>query len=212
MKTITVAAAKGGAGKSTITSALAARATQESMRVAMMDLNSDQASLTRWWRMRGEPMNPYLVADIENIPDDVEILRGKGYEWLFIDTPPLEIDLIEQSIVVADVVVIPVRTSIFDVISIDEVVELCKAHRKPFAFVLSAFDGRVTFKVLTQQTIAALVSEGPIFGNRISYQPQYVSALMVGKTGAETSKSLKPEVDGLWAEVKRLANGGKSDV
>jgi Mrp family chromosome partitioning ATPase len=45
MKTITVASAKGGSGKSTITSALAVRACRETLKVAMMDLNFDQGSL-----------------------------------------------------------------------------------------------------------------------------------------------------------------------
>ena len=40
MKTIAVAAAKGGSGKSTIASALSARASKESLCVAMMDLTT----------------------------------------------------------------------------------------------------------------------------------------------------------------------------
>ena len=56
MKTITVAAAKGGCGKSTITTALAARAAHDSLRVARFDLNADQGNLTQWWMMH-EPLN-----------------------------------------------------------------------------------------------------------------------------------------------------------
>jgi MinD-like ATPase involved in chromosome partitioning or flagellar assembly len=67
MKTITVASAKGGTGKSTITALLAARASQDTPRVAMMDLNFDQGSLTQWWSMRGEPDSPKLIAE-----DDIE--------------------------------------------------------------------------------------------------------------------------------------------
>ena len=53
MKTITIASAKGGSGKSTITAALAVRACQDTKQVAMMDLNFDQGSLTQWWQLAG---------------------------------------------------------------------------------------------------------------------------------------------------------------
>ena len=40
-------------------SVLAARAAEEA-RVALLDLNADQANLTQWWFSRGEPDNPQL--------------------------------------------------------------------------------------------------------------------------------------------------------
>ena len=159
MKTIVVAAAKGGSGKSTIASALAARASKESLSVAMMDLNSDQGSLTQWWMLRGQPMNPRLITDIQNIPEDVKELKAAKFEYLILDSPPVEMDLIEQAIAISDFVLIPIRTSLFDVSVIDAVVSMCRFHHTAFAFVLSAVDSE--FKTLTDQTVAALVKEGP---------------------------------------------------
>ena len=46
MKTVTIAAAKGGVLKTTLTSILAVRAGQESEQVCMFDLNEDQGNLT----------------------------------------------------------------------------------------------------------------------------------------------------------------------
>jgi hypothetical protein len=78
--------------------------------------------------------------------------------------------------------------------------------------VLSAVDSRLGFKMLTAQTVAALVNDGPLLATRISYRSQYIQALMAGKTGPEITKELIPEIDGLWAEVKqRIAEGGASD-
>jgi len=203
VKTIAVAAAKGGSGKSTIASALAARASKESMRIAMMDLNPDQGNLSQWWALRGQPMNPRLITDIENIPEDVAVLEAAGFDWLILDTPPVEMDLIEQAVAVADFVLIPVRTSMFDVSALDALVAMCKTHRKAFGFVLSAVDSK--FKKLTSQTVAALVKEGPLLASRVSYREPYIKALMAGKTGPEIEKELVSEIDGLWTEVKRLA-------
>ena len=43
-------------------------------------------------------------------------------------------------------------------IAVQTVTWMCRKHRKPFAFVLSAVDGR--YKVLTRQTLAALSDLG----------------------------------------------------
>lgn len=204
MKTITIAAAKGGCGKSTITSLLAVRATHDKAKVAMFDLNSDQGNLTQWWMMRGEPKNPRLIMDIENVPLDVKALASMGTDWLFIDTPPLDMDVIEQSVAVANLVIIPVRSSIFDVSSIDPVTSMCRKHRKPFAFLMSAVDSKM--QKLTDQAVNALVKDGNVMASRVSYRMPYIQALMQGKTGAEIAKDLSNEIDGVWSEVKRLVD------
>jgi chromosome partitioning protein len=206
MKVITVASPKGGSGKTTLASVLAVRASMESARVAMFDLNADQGNLTQWWVLRGEPMNPRLV-EVEHITRDVEVLRASRFEWLIIDTPPLELDIIENAVLKADCVLIPVRASIFDIGSITPVVEMCRQRHKPFAFVLSAVDSR--FKKLTERAMAALVSEGLISATRISYRQPYISALTGGKAGHEVEEELRPEIDSLWGEVKRLALGAQ---
>ena len=203
MKVITIAAPKGGCGKSTIASALAIRASIDSLRVALLDLNVDQGTLTNWWTTRGEPLNPRCFSDVENIKEDVEVLRLDGWEWLFVDTPPVELDIIEMSVIVSDAVIIPVKASIFDIGSIDPIVEMCRERRKPFAFVMSDVDSR--FKGLNTSAISALVKHGHVLGTRISHRLAYVNAVTVGKTGPEIDKSLNVEIDGLWDEVKRLA-------
>ncbi len=206
MKTITVASTKGGSGKSTIVSALAVRAAQETPKIAMMDLNFDQGSLTQWWQLRGKPQTPFLVQNVENIPGDIRVIAAMEYEWLFIDSPPTGMDLIEQAIVVADAVIVPVRPGFFDVIAVQTVTWMCRKHRKPFAFVLSAVDGR--YKVLTKQTLAALAGLGPVLKTQIGYRRQWIQALVIGRTGPEIDKDLRPEIDALWGEVKGLAGKG----
>ena len=49
---IVLCATKGGVGKTTLASALAVRAAEESKRVALIDLDS-QPSLSGWWDRRG---------------------------------------------------------------------------------------------------------------------------------------------------------------
>src|SRR5262249_40324714 len=115
MKVITVASGKGGSLKTSVSALLAVRATAESLGVAMFDLNADQGNLAQWWTTRREPMNPRLLT-VEKIGRDVDVLRSESrYDWLIIDTPPLDIDIIETAIVKADAVVVPVRPSMLDI-------------------------------------------------------------------------------------------------
>jgi chromosome partitioning protein len=206
MKTITIASAKGGSCKTTCTATLAARAARDSGRVAMLDLNQDQGNLTDWWTLRGEPKNPTLI-DLEDVSEDIAALRESGCEWVFVDTPPLEVRLIEQAIAVADLVLIPVRTSLLYISATDAVTSLCRRHRKPFAFLLSAVDAKMP--KLTDQAMHMLVRMakpgGKVMANRMSYRQGYIQSLAVGRAAYETEKALAGEVDGIWSEVQQLA-------
>jgi len=47
-----------------------------------------------------------------------------------------------------------------------------------------------------------------MFTTQIDHRVAYIQAIAKGKTGGETDKSAKQEVDTLWNEVKRLAEKG----
>lgn len=211
MHVVSVAAAKGGAGKSTIATSIAARAAHD-VKVGMIDLNVDQATLSQWWVDRGEPDNPMLVSDLDDLTSDVEMLReSKAFDWLVIDTPPLEMSLIEAAILVADVVIVPARTSMFDLDSIEPISELCDKHRKPCLMMLSAVDAR--FKKLTAEAInflnesAKTSKHSTVAKGHTSYRQSYMNAPTQGKTAAEIDKPAKPEIDTLWAEIQSAVGG-----
>ena len=207
-RAIVLASSKGGVSKTTVTAALAVRATQDSGKVAMIDLDPQQA-LARWWELRQEPMNPHLFrgSDEGNIVGDVEILKGKGWEYIFIDTPPALMGIIESAIMAADAVIIPVRASPIDLESIDPAVELCEAHDKPFAFLLTHYDKGWR---LSKTAAAELEDRGKVLTETVSYRAAYVGAMIAGRTGPEYSdkaaaKIAAGEIDAIWAAVKRLA-------
>ena len=136
MRTVVLAASKGGVGKTTLAAALAVRAAEESGNVALIDLDP-QGSLGRWWELRGEPDNPRLVTNVETLAPAIATLRTMGIGWLFIDTPPAIIGTIEPAIRAADVVLVPVKASPLDIEAVDPVVQLCVRRGRPFAFVMS---------------------------------------------------------------------------
>jgi hypothetical protein len=99
-------------------------------------------------------------------------------------------DRIEAAIRAADVVLIPVRASIFDVEAIAPVTEVCKDYGKTYAFVLSHADPK--WKLLPA-TIDALSDYGPVLAEQLRYNQAYATALTVGKTAAEIAGRVAAE-------------------
>jgi chromosome partitioning protein len=202
MHVLTLASAKGGAGKTTLCSALAVRAAQESKRVALLDLDPAE-SLASWWTRRGKTRNPKLF-EVEAATEAIELLLSDGWEWVFIDTGPAKLELVEPGIAVADLVLIPARPSAFDIEQTAITVELCEAHGKPHAFVLNHAEAG---SKLTKTSIAYLQQNGgEVIKAPITFRQDYMAAVTVGKSGPEVEKGdvARKEIDALWSGVGKL--------
>lgn len=205
MQTIVIAASKGGAGKSTICTALAVRATKDGERVALVDLEP-QGSLTQWWELRGEPDNPRLFREPGKLRADLRHLERDGWGYAFLDTPPALMDVIEDAIAVADAVLIPVRASAFDLAAIDPVLDMCRARRKAHAFVINAAEPKWR---LTGQAAKSLQGDGAVLPSMVAYRMAYVSAITKGRTGPEIDKAARGDIDALWADVLAMLGTGR---
>jgi chromosome partitioning protein len=210
MRVVALAGTKGGVGKTTIAVALAVRAAEESKRVALLDLDP-QESLSAWWDRRGKGNNPKLF-EVDATTEAIELLMSEGWEWVFIDTPPSKLELIEPGVACADLVLIPTRPSALDIEQVDIVVELCEAHGKPFAFVLN--HAPPSWK-LTKSTADYLRRGGrTVLEPLVTFRQAYMAAMTVGKSGPEVERdgAARREVDALWKAVKQLATPVKERV
>jgi chromosome partitioning protein len=214
MKVVTVAASKGGCGKSTLTALLAVRAAQDGERVALLDLNYDQGSLSAWWMQRigidegGDPddpeHNPVLFRTGDNLSQTIRGIADEGFDLLIVDTAPLDLDLIELAVKLSNAVLVPVRPSPLDLMAISPVIEVCEKHRKPFGFVLSVVDNRKHTATLNATTAKALATAGPVLATQLFYDPSHITSMATGNVGFESSPKLLAEATGLWTEVKKL--------
>lgn len=204
---IVLAATKGGVGKTTLASALAVRAAEESKRVALIDLDPQQ-SLASWWDRRGKNANPKLFDGVDATAEAIELLIAQKFDWVFIDTPPGALRFTEPAIAASDFVVIPMRASALDVEAVAPVVDVCHGRRKPFAVVINQANPQWK---LTKTTAAYLRSLGyTVLDTLVSYRMAYIAAMTVGKSGPEIEKDglARKEIDALWKSIKELVNVG----
>jgi chromosome partitioning protein len=114
---------KGGVGKTTLSTNIAACLTAQDQRVLLIDADS-QASALDWHNARDEEDSfPVVGIPKPTIHKDIEKI-SVGYDWVIIDGPPHANAVAKSAIAAADVVLIPVQPSPYDVWASREIVAL----------------------------------------------------------------------------------------
>jgi chromosome partitioning protein len=197
------ACSKGGVGKSTLATTLAVRAAAETRRVAVVDLDPQESALSWGDRRKCEPAVKVIDAE-QGVASEIARLRKEHWAWVFVDTPPSRLELIEPGIAVADLVLIPCRPSALDIDQVDIAVQLAEKHGKPYAFMLNHAPGNWK---LTQSSAALLRKGGRIvLDPPIMFRMSYMAAMTVGKSAAEVDPDGKTgaEIDELWDGLKAV--------
>ena len=117
-KIILITHQKGGVGKSTLTFNLAQNLCANA-KVAILDLD-----------LQGSLMQiSNLVKDFE-VTSDEDVLKKKELDFIFIDTPPYLSNELPRLINASDLIIVPTKAGVLDLLAIEGTLNLIKRENK----------------------------------------------------------------------------------
>jgi chromosome partitioning protein len=114
---------KGGVGKTTLSVNLAAALVLSGQRTLLVDADPQGSALDWQAARKGETLFPVVGMAKPTLHKDVPALAS-GYQHVVIDGPPRANDLAKSAIMAADMVVIPVQPSPYDIWAAEEIIKL----------------------------------------------------------------------------------------
>ena len=201
MKTLVIAAQKGGAGKTTLARNLAVAAAQDGQRVLVLDLDPQQ-SLRAWWQGR-ESDAPMMLADDpapHSLRDTLNAAQGQ-FDLVVIDTPPAAPSWLTETLRAADLALIPVRPSPDDLRAVGATIAALGAAGVPFAFVMS----QTPRARITDEAVRVLAQHGRVAPVNIAQRVIYAETGATGQGVTETSDGkAAQELAAIWGYVKEI--------
>lgn len=209
MKVIVFATTKGGCGKSTLAFNTAIHAARAGEGIQLID-RDPQWSLRDICRMRREMPelvsdNPMLLENVSTVREAVEALTESGYarDYLIVDTPGSFMEIISEAVGMADVIVIPLKASGFDIMAQHAIAGLIKERKKTgrALFVINMTDPRSDLVSEAIEAVKTFSEYRPaIIANRVDYARASSSA----RAGIEINKEAAAEIGKLWDTIKRV--------
>ena len=201
MNVIAFLSQKGGSGKTTLSVHTAVAAEASGERVCIIDADP-QESATAWAGSR-EAATP-IVATAQASMLDAALAAAKqdGISLAVVDAPPHAAPSASQIARRADLVLIPVRPSAFDLAAVPAAVEIIQAAKVKGAFVLSACPFRAPE---IEETRAALTDYGlPVLPGEITDRRAFARAVTTGRavTEFEADGKAAEEIRALWGWIK----------
>ena len=186
MQIVVIASRKGGVGKTTLSAHLAVAAGQAHPgKVAILDFDP-QGSLT-WWAQHRNEGNPRFDSISEDaLNSHLAELRKAGFDYVFIDTPPVEAPWVSKLIARADLVIIPTRASPLDIQAVGTTMLAAQHAHTNMVWVLNGISSR---SHIADAVATELKRFAPLAPAYIHERTDYVMAMGQGRTVLETKPS-----------------------
>jgi chromosome partitioning protein len=201
---------KGGVGKTTIALHIAAGMALQGARVLVVDADP-QGSARDWAAARQtEPLFPVVALDRPTLHRDLPTLAA-DYDHVVIDGPPRVTDLTRSAILAADLVIIPVQPSPYDVWACSDMVTLLKESSVYKDTLQSVFlvNRKIVGTAIGRDVEGALAAyELPVLGSHVAQRVAFAEAAASGQTVLETAPT-SPAADEITALVRELLESNR---
>jgi chromosome partitioning protein len=203
-KVIAAANLKGGAGKSTATINLAAASQLAGIRSAIIDIDPEQQAAARWHNSRTLEYPLVMSGVYSRLPQAIAEMEKAGAQLIFIDCPAFVQPPTNEALKVADLALIPCRTTVQDIQFLMTTVEIAADRQKPAAVVLNAVEPQLRETEQAQAFIAkAGIALAPVYLSKaVAYHRAITAGL--GVTEFEPTGKAAQEVLNLLEWISRL--------
>ncbi|MCF4980771.1 AAA family ATPase [Pseudomonas gessardii] len=213
-KVISILNQKGGTTKTTTSTNLAAcLAVKHDKRVLLVDLDGKQGSASDWANSRvGEPGDPSIIPTVvmgKQLARDLPKITA-GYDIVIVDGAGQVNELSGGAIKAADLVVIPVQPSQYDIWATGDLVQLVKDRQeitdgKPLAVMLVA--RAIVGTLMERDARTALEGFGlPILKTQTHQRQSYVNGIIEGRSVSDlpTRDPARKEIEALADEILEI--------
>lgn len=189
-KIITLNNQKGGVGKSTLAFNLAQNISKKA-KVALIDMDA-QGSIIQLKKIVSN-------FDIISYQENIKNIKNLDYDFIFIDTPPYLSNQLSDLIEISDLILIPTKAGILDLLSIKSTLNLIENENKKNN-TLIVFN---MIKANTTLTIDILIGleeyEVEIATTHISDLVAFTRSVLIG--GVKNDKNAQRQLNNLTKEI-----------
>ena len=191
-KIILITHQKGGVGKSTITYNLASNI-RENAKVCIIDMDS-QGSLINISELSEVPI---FTADMLN-----EKIKS-DYDFIFIDTPPYLNEKIIDLCNISDVIIIPTKAGVLDLLAIKSTIDIVKQAKSENKAII-VFNMIKPNTTLTEEIKSQLQDYNiKVSKNMLSDLVSFSRSVLVN--GVEENNNAQKQIDNLTKEILMLS-------
>jgi chromosome partitioning protein len=216
-KIIGIAQVKGGAGRSTIATNLAAILSSKA-NVVLIDCDMPQGTSMSWYSIR-EEANKAGKLSLDTVEDHKELVEkvqeyNHTHSYIILDAPPRIAEMTRVMLILSNLLIIPLGTSAAEIwATTDLLATIDEAKKKRANLDYRILWNRYRSYTKSAKELSSAVHEelkAPEFKTKLGYRVAYADALAHGLAVNEWhDKAAKAEMINLAVEITKVLKRGK---